>query len=111
MNHANPRGGELINEKILGTVKGVFLQIFEERAMETIFRLLKERFDLEIEDIPKKPEVFSQALLGLLGKGATIIEDLILERLYSDLNLDFQWKKDYTFSKYLTDLTVPPCIT
>jgi hypothetical protein len=40
----------------------------------------------------------------VLGSGSIIIEDLILETLYSKYNLDIVWKKDYRFADYLTNL-------
>ena len=99
-----------VNAKVLDIIKTVLIQIFEDESMEATFRVLKERYGLEVEDIPKRPQVFSQALLSLFGKGAAIIEDLILEKLYSDFKVDLQWKESYKFSDYIEDLTQSPTI-
>jgi len=61
-------------------------------------------YSLEWEEIPKKVEVFSEALGKTLGSGAVIIEDLILESLHSRLRLELRWKKGYGFSDYIKDL-------
>ena len=79
--------------------------------METTFKIIKERYGLEVKDIPKRPQVFSKALLSLFGEGAEIIEDLILEKLYSDYKMDLKWKDSYKFSNYIDDLTQSPTIT
>lgn len=110
MNPLDLRMRGTLDAKVLDTVKTVLIQIFEDESVKTIFRTLKERHGLEVKDIPKRPQVFSQALLSLFGKGAMIIEDLILEKLYSDFKMALKWKESYKFSNYIEDLTLPPCI-
>ncbi len=110
MNPSDQRRRGNLDAKVLDTIKAVLIQIFEDESMEATFRVLKERYGLEVKDIPKRPQVFSQALLSLFGKGAAIIEDLILEKLYSDFQVDLKWKESYKFSNYIDDLTLTPTI-
>ena len=97
--------------KVLDTVKTVLIEIFEKKSTETTFRILKENYGLEGKDISKKPHVFSQALVRLFGKGAVILEDLILEKLYASCQRDFNWKESYQFGNYIEDLTQISAIT
>lgn len=108
MNSSDQRKRGNVNAKVLDTIKTVLIQIFEDESMETTFKILKDKYGLEAKDISKRPEVFSQALLNLFGEGATIIEDLILEKLYSDFQVDLKWKESYKFSNYIEDLTLSP---
>lgn len=94
-----------LDAKVLDTVKAVLIQIFEDESVETTFKILKDRYGLEIKDIPKRPQIFSQALLSIFGKGAAIIEDLILEKLYSEFKVDLKWKDSYKFYNYIDDLS------
>ena len=111
MNPSDQRRRGNLDAKVLGTIKAVLIEIFKDESMETTFGILKERYGLEVEDIPKRPQVFSQLLLSLFGKGAAIIEDLILEKLYTDLKVDLKWKENYKFGNYIEDLAQTPCIT
>ncbi len=108
MNPSDQRRRGNVDVKVLDTIKTVLIQIFEDESMETTFKIIKERYGLEVNDIPKRPQVFSQALLSLFGEGAAIIEDLILEKLYSDFKMDLKWKDSYKFSNYIEDLIQSP---
>jgi hypothetical protein len=110
MSPVNQRSREKIETKLLGTVQAVLLQIFEEKSADSVFRILKEQYGLEGKEISKRPQILSQVFLSLFGKGAIIIEDLILEKLYADLNMEFTWKENYTFRNYIEELTLTPCV-
>ena len=110
MTTVDRRVRENVETKVLGTVQAILIQIFEEKSANNVFRILKEQYGLEGKEIPKRPQILSQVLLSLFGKGAMIIEDLILEKVYADLKVEFKWKENYTFSKYIEDLTVTPCL-
>jgi len=93
------------NALVLGTIQNVLLDVFGERTLRKIRQVLKDRYSLEWQEIPEKSEAFSSALKEILGKGAVIIEDLIVENLYKSLGKDLQWRKDYTFSDYISSLS------
>ena len=46
----------------------------------------------------------ADSLPKILGTGSVIIEDLILETLYSKLGCQLQWKKDCRFPDYIAEL-------
>jgi len=82
------------------------LDVFGERTMHKICQILKDNYYLEWQDIPEKSEAFSSALREILGRGAQIIEDLIVENLYNCYGRELQWKKGSTFSDYILNLSI-----
>jgi len=93
-----------VDDLLLETIGDVLRQVFGENSAKIILRNMKKSYSLKWEEIPKRAQVFSDALRNLLGSGGVIIEDLILETLYSKLELKFEWKKGYRFSDYIKEL-------
>jgi hypothetical protein len=87
-------------------IQNVMLDVFGEKSLNKIRQILKENYSLEWQDIPEKSEAFSSALKEILGKGALIIEDLIVENLYSSYGKELQWRKDFSFSDYILSLSM-----
>ncbi len=92
--------------QIQKTVQTVMLDVFGEKTLNKIHSILRENYYLEWQDIPEKSEAFSTALKDILGKGAQIIEDLIVENLYSSYGRELQWRKEFSFSDYLLSLSL-----
>ena len=88
---------------LLDVIDETLRQIFIAEDVEVIYCYLRKKFDLKPEDIPEKPEVFSEGLEDLLGS-IQPIERLILERLCSKLQLKFTEKRNYTFSDHIKKL-------
>lgn len=65
---------------------------------------VEKRFELKREQIPEKLEVFSEALDGLFGYGAKVIEFQIARSLYEKLELEFEDKEDWTLRDYAEHL-------
>jgi len=93
-----------VDDLLLETIGDVLKQVFGENAAKIMLQNVKKDYSLKLEEIPKRAQVFSDALRNILGSGGVIIEDLILETLYSKLELEFKWKKGYTFSDYIKEL-------
>jgi len=93
-----------VDDLLLETIGDVLRQVFGENSAKIILRNMKKSHSLKWEEIPKRAQVFSDALRNLLGSGGVIIEDLVLETLYSKLELKFEWKKGYGFSDYIREL-------
>ena len=53
---------------------------------------------------PEKSQAFSSALSNILGHGSTIIEDLIIESLYLSFGKELLWKKELSFSDYISQI-------
>ena len=93
-----------VDDLLLETIGDVLKQVFGENSAKILLRHVKKSYSLKWEEIPKRAQVFSDALRNILGQGGVIIEDLILETLYSKLELEFKWKKGYGFSDYIKEL-------
>jgi len=90
---------------LLETIGDVLKQVFGKSSAKVLLRHMKKSYSLNWEEIPKRAQVFADALRNILGSsGGVIIEDLILETLYSKLELEFKWKKGYGFSDYVKEL-------
>ncbi|MEM2130075.1 MAG: hypothetical protein QXZ70_05705 [Candidatus Bathyarchaeia archaeon] len=87
---------------IIRTIQNVFLDIFGEKTLKKVRQILKDNYSLDWMEIPEKSEVFAAALNEIFGKGAVIIEDLIIENLYNSLGKGLPAKKNYTFSDYIS---------
>jgi len=94
-----------VDDLLLEIIDDVLKQVFGKTSAKIILRNAKKSYSLKWEEIPKRVQVFSDALRNILGSsGGVIIEDLILETLYSKLDLEFEWKKGYRFSDYIKEL-------
>lgn len=95
---------EQANKIICEVAEEVMLNIFGRKALDNILRAMRERYLLDLDEMPERPYVFSEALHRIIGVGSIIIEDLIIENLYIKLGLEFRWKKNYTFSDYINEI-------
>jgi len=77
---------------------------FGEVATEIIYKHLEKKHSLKQEDIPKKLEVFIEGLEKFFNSGATVVEELVLEKLCSNLGLEYPDKEHYSFVNYITKL-------
>jgi hypothetical protein len=89
---------------LLSAVNETVKQIFKEAGAEVIFSFIEKQCHLKLEEIVKKPEVFSAGLRRLTVSATSVIEKMILENLYSKLNLRFAVKDGYEFSDYIKEL-------
>ena len=84
------------------TIKEIIRNVFEDdEVVESIFQYFHKTRSNAMDE---NAQILTDTLPKILGSGSIIIEDLILETLYSKYNLDIVWKKDYHFADYLTDL-------
>lgn len=98
------RREERINEVIIDVAEDVMRNIFGKRGLESIIRFMNERYGLDLNEMPDKPHMFSEALREIIGVGSVIIEDLIVENLYIKLGLEFRWRKGYKFPDYINEV-------
>ena len=89
---------------LLSAVNETVKQIFKEAGAEVIFNFIEKQCHLKLEEIVEKPEVFSAGLERLTVSATSVIEKMILEKLYSKLELKFEEKQGYEFSDYLREL-------
>ncbi len=89
-----------LDEVLIGTIDEVVRNVFEDETAEIIFRYLKEP-ENKSED---RVRYFADSLPKIIGTGSIIIEDLILEALYSKLGLELVRRKGFEFLDYIAEL-------
>ncbi len=89
---------------MLSVVDETLKQVFREAGAKVIYDYLENKCHLKREEITEKTEVFSASLKSLLSSAGPMIEKMILENLYSKLELKFEEKKGYEFSDYIKEL-------
>jgi len=74
-----------------------------ESPRRAIYFHLEKSFDIKKEDIPKKIEVFEDAIEKIFGFGADFLEVLIMKRLYEKTGGVFELEEatDFAFSEYV----------
>jgi hypothetical protein len=84
------------------TIKETIRNVFEDdEVVDLLFQYFHKASSKAIDE---KIQILTDSLPKILGSGSIIIEDLILETLYSKYNLDFVWKKNYRFADYFIEL-------
>lgn len=83
------------------TINEVIRNVFEDETAKIIFEYLNES---NSKNLDEKVRVFTNALPKILGVGSVIIEDLILETLYSKYGSELKWRKGYRFADYIIEL-------
>ena len=87
---------EAINEVLEG--------IFGKKGSSIIFETMEKKHILKRNQIGEKLYDFEDVLRKMFKSGSLIIEDLILEKLYVKLNLEFKSRKGFQFSDYVQEL-------
>lgn len=91
-------------EKIILDAVDEGLKTLGESGKQAIFFHLERTYSIKKSDIPKKPDAFAEGLEKIFGGGATVIQKIILENLYSKLGLKYEDRDDYSFTDYLNDI-------
>lgn len=92
------------DEKLVRITEKVLKQIFGEDATASICKYLEKNYCLKLEEIPHRPDVFTEALESYLNSGATVIEKIILEKLCSNSGVDLERVEEKTFPERLNEL-------
>jgi hypothetical protein len=77
---------------------------FGEVAAQIIYKHLEKNHSLKKEEIPKKLEVFTEALEKYLNSGVIVVEDLVLKKLCSNLGFERPREECLSFVDYVTKL-------
>jgi len=87
---------------IVDTINEVIRNIFDDDIARTLLSFFDGNSFLTIDE---KLKIFEDSLPKILGSGAVIIKDLILETLYSKLGVKFEQKRK-SFTECITELMV-----
>ena len=93
-----------LNCLLLNAVEETLEHIFKEASAKVVYDYIENKCHLKREEIVEKPEDFSAGLKRLMVSAASVIEKMILEKLYSKLELKFVEKEGYEFSDYIREL-------
>lgn len=107
----NPKGHDKhekearnLDNLLLDAVDETLRHIFKEEGAKVIFSFLENKCHLKREEIGEKAEDFSADLDRLLASARWVVEKMILENLYSKLELKFEEKEGHVFSDYIKEL-------
>ena len=89
---------------LLSEIEETMRQVFKEEGAKVVHDFLEKKSGLQLKDAAEKPEAFSGSLESLLGSGAKTIEFLVLKKLYRQLGLKFEKKKNRGFPDYIREL-------
>jgi hypothetical protein len=70
-------------DKISKIIDKILEQVFGEEATSLIYKYLEKHYSLKQDEIAEKIEVFTMGLEDLLKSGANVIEQKILEDIYT----------------------------
>lgn len=93
-----------LNDVLAQAIDDTLKQIFIQPGTEVIYDYLEKKQYVKISEITDKPQLFSESMRKLLGSAASVIEDLIIRNLYTQLNAEFEDKDGYEFSCYIREL-------
>lgn len=89
------------DDMVMQTIDEVVRNVFDDEIAETIFQRSTRSGSGGVDNTVR---AFADSLPKILGTGSVIIEDLILETLYSRLGLELERKKEYGFTEYVVEL-------
>ena len=75
------------DDKILKVVDRVLKQVFGKEATHLIYRYLESRYSLKRDEITEKIDLFAKGLEEFLSSGASVVEQKILDDIYSSYGL------------------------
>jgi len=74
-------------DKISRIVDRVLRQVFGEEATVLIYRFLEANYSVKSDEIAEKIDVFAKGLEEFLSSGAYVVEQKILDDIYSSYGL------------------------
>lgn len=75
-----------------------------ESSKQAIYFHLEKSFKIKKQEIPRKIEVFADAIEKIFGSGADFLEILIMKRLHEKIEgkIELQKSTDFTFNEYVS---------
>ena len=71
-----------LQRKLLGILDKSMKSIFGDSTADAVYYYLQKRFLLKLDDIPERPQAFTNAIKEIFGEtGADIIEALLVKDL------------------------------
>lgn len=89
------------NRVIYEMVWEIMTGILGRKGLEGIIGAIRVKYGLELEEIPDKLHILSEALREALSVGSTIVENMIIKKLYTKLGIEFRWREGYKLLDYI----------
>ena len=93
---------EAFEDLVLETIEDTLTQVLGRTAANVIFFYLERNMGVRKEEFPRNIGGFCSCMAELLGPGAPVLEDLILKRLCSKLQI--QYNSKLTFEGHVNRL-------
>lgn len=77
------------------------LRTLGESGKHMFFFYLEKDFSVKRNEISKNPEAFAKGLEKIFKAGASVLEKIIIQRLYLKLGLKYEEKSRYSFTDYV----------
>jgi hypothetical protein len=91
-------------EEVTRAIDVTLSEILGERGLGVLYRYLKDRYDIRLEEMPYQLPIVIRALEEIFGVvGSTAIGSDIAKKLYSQLGLRFVECSNYTIEDYIED--------
>jgi len=94
-----------LQKLMLEVVDETLKKFFGEASTLVVYGYLERKHNLRKEDIPRKPNVFSKSLREMFVSGAILIEESILNNLFSKLKLEYKEWRELTFTEAIRRLS------
>ena len=90
-------------EKLLLEAVDESLSTLGESSRQAIYFHLQRSFNISKEDIPRKIDVFAEAIEKVFGLGADFLEILIMKRFHEKVggNLNIRHTTNFAFADYM----------
>lgn len=96
----NVLGGSDPDRIITTTIRKTLYDIFGGRVIKSFNKALRTH-SLRWEEIPDNPKLFSELLTKIVGRGHIVLEDMILENLYGEIGLPYDYVEGCEFHDYI----------
>jgi hypothetical protein len=91
-------------EKLLLVAVDEGLSSLGESSRQAIYSYLDKNFRIKRQEIPRKIEAFAGAIENIFGQGASLLEILIMQKLYDKVGQQIKWQtsRDLTLAEYVS---------
>jgi hypothetical protein len=103
----------IFDELLDAAINEVLREVIGDKGAKTVYYFAKNAYDLEKEDVVKNIQTFQVLLNDLFKVGAVLMEQKIMERLYSKVSayhknilLDCKNFEEFDFITYIVGLRV-----
>ena len=92
------------NAEVASAIEAALSEILGERVLVVLYRQLKDRYDIDADEIPYHLPTVIRVLEEMFGAvGTRSIGSDVAKRLYNQLGLAFVERSNYTLNDYIEE--------